>query len=105
MKKLFVLALIVVVTIVMTATAFAVAPGKTVEFDGKGAGKVIFDGKIHAASAKCADCHTKLFPYKKGGVNLTMKDMNAGQYCGECHNGAKAFDIKVAGNCAKCHKK
>ena|SRR5208283_4740003 len=105
MKKLFVLVLIVVVTIVMTATAFAVPPGKTVEFDGKGAGKVIFDGKIHAASTKCAECHTKLFPYKKGGVTLTMNDMKAGKYCGACHNGTKAFDTKAPENCAKCHKK
>jgi c(7)-type cytochrome triheme protein len=102
MKKFFVLVLIVMVTLALSATAFAVGPGKTVEFAGKGAGKVIFDGKAHAAGAKCADCHTKLFPYKKGGEALTMKDMDAGKACGACHNGTKAFGTK---DCAKCHKK
>jgi len=34
---------------------------------------------------------------------MTMKDMEAGKFCGGCHNGTKAFAIKD--NCAKCHKK
>jgi c(7)-type cytochrome triheme protein len=102
MKKFFVLTLIVMVTLALSATAFAVGPGKTVEFDGKGAGKVIFDGKSHAAAGKCADCHPKLWPMKKGGPAITMKDMDAGKNCGTCHNGTKAFGSK---DCAKCHKK
>jgi c(7)-type cytochrome triheme protein len=103
MKKFFVLALIVMVTLALSATAFAVGPGKTVEFGGKGAGKVIFDGKAHAG-AKCAECHSqpKLFAMKKGAETLTMKDMDAGKFCGACHNGTKAFSSK---DCAKCHKK
>jgi c(7)-type cytochrome triheme protein len=104
MKKFFVLALTITITLVMTASVFAVGPGKTVEFSGKGAGKVIFDGKAHAAKAKCTDCHTKLFPMKKGGT-YTMKDMNAGKYCGACHDGTKAFGTKDAADCVKCHKK
>jgi c(7)-type cytochrome triheme protein len=107
MKKLLVLALVVVVTLAMAASAFAVAPGKTVEFDGKGAGKVVFDGKIHAdKGAKCADCHQSgLFKMKKGADVLTMKDMEAGKNCGACHNGTKAFNVKDKATCAKCHKK
>jgi c(7)-type cytochrome triheme protein len=107
MKKLLVLALVVVVTLAMAASAFAVAPGKTVEFDGKGAGKVVFDGKIHAdKGAKCADCHQSgLFKMKKGADVLTMKDMEAGKNCGACHNGTKAFSVKDKATCAKCHKK
>ena len=104
MKKIFVLTLAVIITLAMAASAIAVPPGKTVEFDGKGAGKVIFDGKAHAAKAKCADCHTKVFPYKKGGT-FTMKEINAGKYCGTCHDGTKAFSTTDAANCAKCHKK
>jgi c(7)-type cytochrome triheme protein len=39
---------------------------------------------------------------KKGGDTMTMKDMEAGKFCGACHNGTKAFAVK---DCAKCHKK
>ena len=68
MKKLLVVAIVVVVTFVLSVSAFAVPAGKTVEFDGKGAGKVVFDGKIHADKGnKCADCHQSgLFKMKKG---------------------------------------
>jgi c(7)-type cytochrome triheme protein len=107
MKKFFVLALVVVITLVMAASVFAVPAGKTVEFAGKDVGKVVFDGKVHAdKGAKCADCHQSgLFKMKKGGDVLTMKDMNEGKFCGSCHNGTKAFTVKDPANCAKCHKK
>jgi c(7)-type cytochrome triheme protein len=107
MKKIFVLALAVVVMVAMAVTAFAVPAGKTVEFDGKGAGKVVFDGKVHADKGnKCADCHQSgLFKMKKGADAITMKDMNEGKFCGSCHNGTKAFSSKDAASCAKCHKK
>jgi c(7)-type cytochrome triheme protein len=107
MKKLIVLALVVIVTVAMSVSAFAVPAGKTVEFDGKGAGKVVFDGKTHADKGnKCADCHQSgLFKMKKGGEVLTMKDMEAGKNCGACHNGTKAFGVKAKETCGKCHKK
>jgi c(7)-type cytochrome triheme protein len=107
MRKFLVVALVVVVTFAMSVSAFAVPAGKTVEFDGKGAGKVVFDGKMHADKGlKCADCHQSgLFKMKKGGEVLTMKDMEAGKNCGACHNGTKAFGVKDAATCAKCHVK
>ena len=105
MKKLLVVAIVAVVVFVFSVAAFAVPSGKTVEFEAKGAGKVVFDGKAHAdAGAKCADCHQSgLFKMKKGADMMTMKDMEAGKFCGACHEGAKAFAIKD--NCAKSHKK
>jgi c(7)-type cytochrome triheme protein len=107
MKKFFVMALVVVVALAMSMTAFAVPAGKSVEFAGGGAGKVVFDGKTHADKGnKCADCHQSgLFKMKKGAEVLTMKDMEAGKNCGGCHNGTKAFGVKDAASCAKCHKK
>ena len=107
MKKLIVVAIVAVVTFVLSVSAFAVPAGKTVEFDGKGAGKVVFDGKVHADKGlKCADCHQSgLFKMKKGADVMTMKDMEAGKACGACHNGTKAFSVKDAASCAKCHKK
>ncbi|MBI4291259.1 MAG: cytochrome C [Betaproteobacteria bacterium] len=89
-------------------SAYAVAPGKTLEWAGGGAGKVTLDGKVHADKGlKCPDCHTnpKLFAMKKGTEKMSMKDMNAGKGCGTCHNGKKAFATKDAATCGKCHKK
>lgn len=102
MKKFFVFAIVVVVSFALAMTAFAVPAGKTVEFT-KG-GKVVFDGKAHADKGlKCADCHPAVFAMKKGGAAITMKDINAGKFCGTCHkDGGKAFGTK---DCAKCHKK
>ncbi len=107
MKKFFVLALVVVVSFVLAVPAFAVPAGKTVEFAGGSAGKVVFDGKVHAdKGAKCADCHQSgLFKMKKGGDVMKMADINAGKFCGACHNGTKAFKASDAANCGKCHKK
>lgn len=97
--------LTLLVTIVFVGAAFAVSTGRTVEYAGGGAGKVIFDGKVHSDKGlKCNDCHTKVFAMKKGTVKITMADMNAGKNCGACHNGTKAFSAKDAANCGKCHK-
>jgi c(7)-type cytochrome triheme protein len=107
MKKFIAIAVVVALTFVLSASAFAVGPGKNVEFAGGGAGKVVFDGKAHAdKGSKCADCHQSgLFKMKKGAEKLTMKDMEAGKNCGACHNGTKAFGVKAPETCAKCHKK
>jgi c(7)-type cytochrome triheme protein len=106
MKKLLVVAVVMVVTFVLSVSAFAVPAGKTVEFEAKGAGKVVFDGKTHADKGlKCADCHPAAFKMKKGADAITMKDINEGKFCGTCHNGTKAFSAKDAANCGKCHKK
>ncbi len=97
--------LAIMIAVVFVGSAMATPPGKTNEWDTK-AGKVIFDGKTHADKGlKCNDCHTKIFQMKKGVAKMKMADMNAGKFCGECHNGTKAFKSSDVANCAKCHKK
>jgi c(7)-type cytochrome triheme protein len=99
MKKVAILAALVMV--MAAAQAMAVPAGKSVEWQ-TAMGKVTFKGDDHAGKGlKCSECHTKIFPYKKG--EMKMADINAGKYCGVCHDGKRAF--KPAGNCAKCHKK
>jgi c(7)-type cytochrome triheme protein len=98
--------LAILIAVVFVGSAVAVPPGKTVEFAGGALGKVTFDGKVHADKGlKCNDCHTKIFQMKKGSAKMKMADINAGKFCGECHNGTKAFKSSDAANCAKCHKK
>jgi c(7)-type cytochrome triheme protein len=90
---------------VFAESALAVPPGKTVEWQTP-AGKVVFDGKVHADKGlKCNECHTKIFKMKKGSAEMTMAEINAGKFCGECHNGEKAFKADDAANCGRCHKK
>jgi c(7)-type cytochrome triheme protein len=97
--------LTLIITVAFAGSSFAVSPEKTVEYAGGSAGKVIFDGKIHAGKGlKCMDCHPKVFPMKKG-TKITMAEMNEGKYCGVCHNGQKAFKSSEQANCEKCHKK
>ena len=106
MKKFIVSALTSLAVVMFVGSAMAVPSGKTLEFDGGALGKVTFSGKVHADKGlKCGDCHTKIFKMKKGADKMTMADINAGKYCGTCHNGEKAFKSSDAANCGKCHKK
>lgn len=103
MNKAVKTAAVLVVALAAAGQAFAVSAGKTVEWD-TSMGKVVFKGDDHAGKGlKCNECHTKIFKMKKGATAMKMADINAGKFCGECHNGKRAF--KAAGNCAKCHKK
>lgn len=103
--KAIVLLITVLVAVAFVGSALAVAPGKTVEYAGGALGKVVFEGKAHADKGlKCGDCHTKVFPMKKGSVKITKDDHGKDVGCGHCHNGTKAFGMDGA-NCAKCHKK
>lgn len=97
--------LTLLIAIAFVGSAMAVPAGKTIEYAGGAAGKVVFDGKVHADKGnKCNDCHTKIFPMKKGGTKITKADHVAGKFCGTCHDGKKAFAQDEA-NCGKCHKK
>ena len=105
--KLKTLFLIMIVALVfISSDGFAVSSGKTAEFKDGSAGKVVFSGTVHAEKGlKCMDCHPKIFPMKKTTEELKMSDLDAGKYCGECHNGKKAFATNNPADCSKCHKK
>lgn len=95
-----------IMSLLASGNALAVGPGKTLEFNGSDMGKVVFDGTVHKnAGLKCSDCHNpELFPkMKQGTVKITMNELYAGKYCGRCHDGKKAFQIKD--NCTRCHHK
>ena len=77
-------------------------PGKIVFRSKTGTITGYFSHEFHLQAYKCADCHTKIFPYKALMGTATMADMAKGKSCGACHNGNEAFPPQ--GNCAKCHK-
>jgi c(7)-type cytochrome triheme protein len=104
MKKILIVMLAVMLTFVLSASVFAVGPGKKVEFEGGAGGKVVFSGDTHKAN-KCNDCHPDPFKMKKGSVKITKADHTAGKFCGKCHDAKKAFGWQEEANCSKCHKK
>ncbi len=105
MRKKVVIGMGLMAMLMLAANAMAVPAGKTLEWDTP-QGKVTFSGKVHADKGlKCTDCHTKIFKMKKGGDVMKMADINAGKFCGQCHNGGKAFKTSDPANCVKCHKK
>ncbi len=70
---------------------------------------VLFSHASHQkAGEKCTPCHVKVFKLKKGSAKKTgkfnMVSMEAGKFCGSCHNGKKSFSVKVKASCNKCHK-
>jgi len=98
--------LLFLAVLLITGTAWAVAPGTVIEFNNSPMGKVIFDGKLHQEAGNiCKDCHNQeMFPkMKQGTVQITMEEIYAGRLCGVCHNGKRAF--APAGNCDRCHIK
>ncbi|CAK8715296.1 C(7)-type cytochrome triheme domain-containing protein [Candidatus Electrothrix aarhusensis] len=68
---------------------------------------ILFNHALHSKELglACNECHMKLFDMKTGStgekVDFTMEAMYNGKYCGTCHNGTMAFNLK--GDCAKCH--
>jgi c(7)-type cytochrome triheme protein len=84
------------------------AGGGDMTFAPKGAGKVLFQHEYHVNLKKraCADCHDSAFRMQGGDAfyKMDMGTLTKGQFCGICHNGAKAFDVKDAKNCSRCHR-
>lgn len=57
---------------------------------------------------KCIECHPRVFIMKVGknvvkAGQLTMSEMKKGKYCGNCHNGHKAFSVTEITSCKRCH--
>lgn len=70
----------------------------------------VFSHKKHTEREhlKCIECHPKVFIMKVGKNvvkkgQLTMSEMKKGKYCGNCHNGHKAFSVSDIASCKKCH--
>ncbi|MDA8387069.1 MAG: cytochrome c3 family protein [Nitrospiraceae bacterium] len=107
MKRFSVVILLICCFLFVAGTALAVPRGMTLTWKGGGMGQVTFSGTVHAkAGLQCSACHPSIFLFMPAatGVKITMKEINAGKYCGACHNGSKAFSAQDPNNCAKCHK-
>ncbi|MBN2655195.1 MAG: cytochrome C [Nitrospirae bacterium] len=97
--------------LLLASQSAASPPGKTVSWYTP-AGKVVFSGSIHEGKGmRCMDCHqdsgkgNRLFEMKHNSFKTTHKELDAGRYCGHCHNGKVSFSISDKSNCSRCHKK
>ncbi|NTW59083.1 MAG: hypothetical protein HGA43_07945 [Nitrospirae bacterium] len=87
-------------------TALAKVGGGDVEFSPKGSGRVLFKHESHVNNKgfKCSDCHYKTFQMGGTSYKIEMSALTKGAFCGNCHDGTKAFDVKDANSCKRCHK-
>jgi c(7)-type cytochrome triheme protein len=71
---------------------------------GGGPGPVVFRHSTHdTPDLRCSTCHTRLFPFRHD-TRITHVAMRAGQQCGACHDGARAFSTEAESACRLCHK-
>jgi len=102
MKTVIALALVALLGLgaVLTGEALAIDGTQALTYRGGAQGRVIFDGRTHAAKGLvCANCHAALFDTQKRGL-ITMSDHGTDKKCWSCHNGKQAFD-----KCDDCHRK
>jgi len=88
-------------------TAFAVVGGGDVTFKPSGADPVLFSHDYHMKNRgiKCSACHLKTFAAAEGEYQIKKEKLNKRDFCQNCHNGMKSFDVASTGNCKRCHKK
>lgn len=69
----------------------------------------MFSHKSHVVTAglSCDSCHPDLFQRKRGAAkangDYNMASLDAGKYCGACHDGSTAFNTTSPENCKICH--
>jgi len=96
-----------ILSLIFVSVGAARIGGGDILFKGGSAGDVIFRHDSHAMDAgfKCTDCHDSLYVTKQKDTRVTMAQMEQGKSCGACHNGKKAFDVRLKSDCSNCHTK
>jgi c(7)-type cytochrome triheme protein len=71
--------------------------------DGEGATPpATFPHWSHRIRYKCYACHPAVFEMKAGANAVTMDSIQAGKFCGACHNGKIAWEVGFD-TCNRCH--
>ena len=60
----------------------------------------VFPHWFHRIRYKCYACHPSITEMKAGASNITMEAIQAGKFCGACHNNDIAWSTE---NCDLCH--
>ena len=78
-------------------------PDVTYKFSETSPGAVVFSHATHVPlnDNRCVTCHPAPFSILRPAGRMTHEEMNAGQKCGLCHDGAKASGVQDS--CDHCH--
>jgi c(7)-type cytochrome triheme protein len=71
--------------------------------EGSGYPPATFPHSVHRYQFKCYVCHDAIFKMKAGADEVSMQKIEAGKYCGVCHNGTTAFGTTFE-SCQRCHR-
>ncbi len=94
------------------AVTAAVAPGVAVEGDIRFKRKdgmstetppALFPHWVHRTRFRCYVCHESIFTMRAGANDVTMDAIQDGKFCGRCHDGKTAFQVKFE-TCGRCHR-
>lgn len=97
-------ALLALGALLAVPAASATDGNTTLVYRGGSRGKVLFDGRIHAAQGiTCNTCHAALFDTRKSGL-ITEADHDGQGQCFACHGGDKPGMPKATSNCKDCHR-
>ena len=99
---------LVVVSLAALISLAAMAEPGDITFKRQAAGMddvppAVFPHWIHRMQYKCQACHDTPFKMKAGENLVTMDEIQAGQWCGACHDGKAAF-ISNLSTCNRCHR-
>ena len=71
--------------------------------DMPGVPPAVFPHYVHRIQFRCYVCHDAIFQMKAGADDVDMDAIQAGRFCGTCHNGERAFQPSFD-TCPRCHK-
>jgi c(7)-type cytochrome triheme protein len=63
---------------------------------------VVFRHWKHRMHFRCSACHPGIFEMRAGANEITMDALLAGESCGRCHDGLRAFGVAFE-TCSDCH--
>ena len=95
-----------VVVLLFPAVIVLAAGGGDITFELKGADPVHFSHDYHLKlrGLKCSACHFSSFA-KGSSYAMKRESITKSDFCGNCHNGLKGFDVDNEKNCIRCHRK
>jgi c(7)-type cytochrome triheme protein len=63
----------------------------------------VFPHYLHRMQFRCYVCHEDIFQMQAGANAITMEAIQAGKFCGRCHDGKTSFQATFEA-CPRCHR-
>jgi c(7)-type cytochrome triheme protein len=105
-RSLLFLSLSIMILAIPCAASAGAVGGGDLRFAPVGAPPVTFSHEKHVVDKglKCTGCHYQIFQMAQTSYKMQMNKITKGGFCGKCHNGQKAFDVREKENCSRCHQ-